>query len=205
MTNRLFFVGILVLAIALYCNSGCSRAPSRVKPPSIDAKAAGAAAMEQYDANQDGKIDGVELEKAPSLKAALANLDNSNDKSVDADEVTKRIEAWHESKKGLMSVMTMVTIGGRPLAGATVVFEPEAFLGPNIKQATGTTNEQGVALMRIEGADSPGVAPGLYLVRITNEGMNLPTKYNTETILGAEVAADADYTKRNLDGPKFNL
>ncbi|NLE37232.1 MAG: hypothetical protein GX621_04330, partial [Pirellulaceae bacterium] len=108
-------------------------------------------------------------------------------------------------KTGLTPVMTTVTVGGRPLAGATVVFEPERFLGANVKSATGTTNEHGMAPMSAEGAEYPGVAPGLYLVRITKEGVNLPTKYNAETVLGVEVAADAEYAKNEQDGPRFNL
>ena len=103
--RRLASCAVALAGVALIIQ-GCSRAPSRVKPPSIDAKAAGAAAMAQYDANNDGKVDAAELEKAPGLKAALANLDQNNDKAVDADEVTRRIQAWQELKTVLTPVMT---------------------------------------------------------------------------------------------------
>lgn len=196
---------MFALAAAVLTTQGCSRSASRVRPPSIDAVAAGAAAMDQYDTNGDGKVDAAELDNAPGLKAALANLDANNDIAVSADEVTERIGAWQESRIGQTSVMTTVTFRGRPLAGATVVFEPEAFLGTDVRPAVGTTNEDGVAPMKTEGADAPGVAPGLYLVRITKDGANLPAKYNVETVLGVEVARDSDYALNDQNGPLFAL
>ncbi|NLE36551.1 MAG: DUF4198 domain-containing protein [Pirellulaceae bacterium] len=194
-----------ILAAAALTTQGCSRSPSRVRPPSIDAVAAGAAAMDQYDTNRDGKVDSTELAKGPGLNAALANLDRNNDNAVSADEVSERIRDWQESRIGQTSVMTTVTFRGRPLAGATVVFEPEAFLGPYVLPAVGTTNEDGVATMKTEGTDAPGVAPGLYLVRITKDGTDLPAKYNVETVLGVEVAHDSDYAQNDQNGPDFAL
>ncbi|NLE38223.1 MAG: hypothetical protein GX621_09390 [Pirellulaceae bacterium] len=205
MTHRPECLVVLMAAVAVLSTQGCSRSASRVRPPSINAVAAGAAAMEQYDTNRDGRVDATELANAPGLKAALANLDRNNDKCVDADEVAERIRIWQESRVGQTSVTTTVTFRGQPLAGATVVFEPEACLGPHVRPAVGTTTEDGVAPMKTEGADAPGVAPGLYLVRITKDGANLPAKYNIETVLGVEVARDGDYALNDQNGPLFAL
>jgi hypothetical protein len=202
MNDRLRTFGMLALGTMFLVYCGCTRAPSRVHPPGIDAGAAGPAAMQEYDKDKDGKVAGAELAAAPSLSAAIGNLDKDGDKAVSAEEVTKRIEAWQETRLGLTPVMVTVRYQGRPLAGANVVFEPEAFLGADIKASNGTADENGVAVLSIPNSDLPGIPAGLYKVKITKEGMNLPAKYNSMTTLGAEVARDA---KDVETGPIFDL
>ncbi len=173
---------------------GCSDKPPRLHPPSIDASAAGSGAMDKYDKDGDGEVAGDELEAAPSLKAALENLDTDGDGAVSADEVTARVEAWQESRVGRTTMSCRVTRQGQSLEGAAVTFEPESFLGPEVKAAEGVTDSNGLAVLSIPGADPPGVAPGLYLVRISKEQNGqemIPPKYNTETVLGQEVSQDA--------------
>ena len=185
--------------VVILVSFGCSGQPSRVHAPSIAADA-GAAAMEQYDTNKDGKVAGAELQAAPSLMAALGNLDKDGDKAVSAEEVTARILAWQESKTGLMPVTCTVNFRGRPLAGATVTFEPEKFLGENIKACVGTTNQRGMASLSIPDSQRklPGAAPGLYLIRITSTNLQIPVQYNTQTTLGAEVANDSATAQRGV-------
>ena len=96
----------------------------------------------------------------------------------------------------------------QPLGGAQVTFEPESFLGDEIKPAIGTTNSVGDAApsIRPEDRSDPklpgGVHLGLYKVRISkadNGKETIPSKYNTETILGQEVAYDDPGVKsRNI-------
>src|SRR5262245_76907 len=81
-TVRRTLVGA-TLATLTACNSG----PARVTQPYIDSSAAGEGAMQQYDTNGDGVVNGEELEKAPGLKAALPRLDSNGDKGISADEV----------------------------------------------------------------------------------------------------------------------
>jgi hypothetical protein len=185
---RLKALGVVVVGLALLAGWGCSGRPSRVHPPSIDASAAGKAAMEQYDTNKDGKVAGEELLKAPSLRDAIARLDTNKDGGVSAEEVTAMIEKWQEMKIGLMSLSCRVNYKGRPLAGANVVFEPEKFLGENVKVCQGTTDQTGMVSMKIPGSDLPGVAPGLYLVKITSAQVKLSPAYNDQTVLGLEVS-----------------
>ncbi|MCS7306272.1 MAG: hypothetical protein NZ602_14335 [Thermoguttaceae bacterium] len=198
MTKQLFLVGFSGVGLLLMVFGGClGRGPARVRPPSIDAGSAGREAIRQYDTNADGLVKGEELDKAPSLKAALKKLDKNGDGGVDASEVTARIRQWQESKVGKMGVSCIVTFNKRPLAGAKVTFEPEKFLGANMKICVGTTDDHGAASL-IEEASSdglPGCPPGLYLVRISKqEGGKelLPAKYNSQTILGVEIALDAE-------------
>lgn len=187
-------VGCVGLAAMLVFGGCFGGGPARVRAPSIDASGAGRDAMEQYDANKDGVVKGDELDKAPSLKSALKQLDTNNDGGVDAGEVTARIRRWQDSKVGKMAVSCIITFNKKPLAGAKVTFEPEKFLGANLKPCEGTTDASG-AVSLTDGGDPPGCPPGFYLVRISKQegGKELiPAKYNTQTTLGKEIALDAE-------------
>lgn len=193
MSQRIASGSVFVVVVAFLAASGCFfGGPSRVHPPGISASAAGSGAMDQYDTDKDGIVKGEELEKAPSLKAAIKNLDANHDGGVSADEVSDRVAKWQESKVGLTSMACAVKLNNKPLSGATVTFEPEKFLGTNIKPATGTTDKNGIAnlTIEVEKGEPSGVACGLYLVRIS--GPSVPARYNTETTLGKEVALDAE-------------
>ena len=64
-------------------------------------------------------------------------------------------------------------------------------MGSAIKEAKGTTDKLGAAVITIESTDPsmrPGVALGFYRVEITKAGENIPAKYNTATVLGQEIA-----------------
>lgn len=201
-----FWGRFFTIAALLTVCSSCWRGPGRISQPGIDPSSAGEAAMEQYDKNQDGKVSGEELENAPALKAALPRLDTNSDGGVDAEEVAARVNAWKEMRTGLTSVRCSVTLDGQPLEGAAIVFEPEAFLGEEIKTASGTTNQFGDASPSIAAEDMPdptlpgGVHFGLYKVRISkqvNGKETIPAQYNTETTIGQEVSYDDPAMKSN--------
>jgi hypothetical protein len=203
MSNRMTRVLGALVGLSVIC-LGCTRGPARLHPPGISASAAGKEAIDTFDTNKDGKIDGAELDKCPGLKAALSKVDPSN-QGVTADMITARIEAWQKSKLGRMSLSCRVTHNGQPLAGAEVNFVPEKFLGTNMQVAKGKTDQNGMAMLSVPTAgprDPPGVAPGFYRVEITVPGANIPAKYNTETTLGQEVALDA---KGIQEGINFDL
>jgi len=182
-----------------------TRGPSRLHPPTMDASAAGAKAIELFDTNEDGKISGAELNKCPGVKAALAQIDPSGDKTVTAEKITARIKAWQASKLGRMSLSCTVLHNGKPLKDAEVKFLPEAFLGKNIQAGSGKTDRNGVAMVSIptnSRLDPPGMAPGLYRVEIRKADEEIPAKYNSETILGQEIALDAEGIQ---NGIRFDL
>jgi len=205
MFHRVASGAVVAAVVSLMLSGGCSRAAPRLEPPTIDAASAGAKAIEQYDANKDGKISGAELDKTPALKAAIARIDAGGAGEITADKIAARIKVWQESKSARMPLSCTVLHNGKPLAGAEVKFVPEAFLGENIKTATGKTDANGVAMLSIPTAgsnDPPGVAPGFYRVEIAKSGENIPAKYNSQTTLGQEAAVD---TPENIYGIKFDL
>jgi hypothetical protein len=200
----LFFILSLTLFI------GCRRTPARVEVPSLDPSAVGKAALAQYDANGDGAIAGPELDKSPALKAmALAKI-GVGDKKITADEIAARVKAWLASRAGLISLSCRVILDDAPLGGATVTLVPEKFLGEAIKPASGTTDQQGFAILTVSdksltGKRLSGVQVGLYRVEISRkqgERESIPARYNVNSELGQEVAVDVPAAMQSL---KFDL
>ena len=65
----------LFVVFALAAFASCNRGPSAVRPPSLDASAAGSKAMELYDKNGDDKVVAPILEKLGyKLNRAKTNL-----------------------------------------------------------------------------------------------------------------------------------
>jgi hypothetical protein len=200
----------VVLAVTLVVSAptaftGCSSRPAAVRPPAINASQAGGQAIETYDKNSDGVISGDELDRAPALKEALSRLDTNGDKGVSADEVAARVNAWKATEIGMTSFRCHVTLNGEALTGATVTFEPEPFLGSEIKAAVGVTNPFGDAAPTIPKEQRPdpklpgGVHLGLYKVRISkmvNGKETIPSRYNADTTLGQEVSDDDPAVQR---------
>ena len=116
---------------------------------------------------------------------------------------------WVDTPVGIVRVQCVVNVKGRPLDGATVTLEPEAFMQGVVSSATGVTRG-GTAALDVSDATRPhpnahGVQSGLYLVRVSkvvNGKETIPPKYNAQTVLGCEVARRASY----MPGPLvFNL
>jgi hypothetical protein len=155
--------------------------------------------MVECDTNGDGKIAGAELDKHPGLKAAISRLDPSGKGQVTREMISTRIKAWDKSKLGGMAIGCTVTRNGKPLESATVKFVPEKFLGTWSSTAAGETDKNGQARLSVpvpsdlpaDMRPPPGVRLGFYRVEITKPGERIPAKYNTDTILGQEVAMDA--------------
>jgi hypothetical protein len=202
-------VCLVVVCLGLLVAWGCSRGPSRIKPPAISASSSASAAMAKYDTNHDGSIKGEELDKAPALKGAVKNLEADKTGAVTADKIEARIKKWQESRIGLMSFSCTIKLNGQPLPGAKVTLVPEEFLGADLKPATGTTEEHGVAILSVDRTAKPELPPGVpcgfYRVEVSkmeNGTETIPAKYNKETTLGVEVAQDSEAL---LTGTVFEL
>lgn len=177
---------------------GCSGGPTPVEVPDYNPNGSAARAMEIYDKNSDGFIDGGELEKAPGLKAALRNFDADKDERISTEEIAARVVVWQKMAVGLTQLSCEITLDGAPLDGATVTFEPEEFLDGTIQEASGESRFGSASpIIPLEKRPSPdtpaGIQMGLYKVKISKlQGGKeiVPSRYNTETVLGQEVSPD---------------
>jgi hypothetical protein len=178
---------LLVLAASLSA-WGCRR----IQPPSIDPGTAAAQAMAEYDQNKDGFLDGMELARCPGLRSALPELDKDKDGKLSRAELEAALEGLAEGKVGLLAVRCTARLDNMPLVGATVTFEPEPFLAGKIKPATGTTDKDGSAPMKTEGAAITGCQVGVYRVRISLRGPDgkesVPERYNAKSELGVFIS-----------------
>lgn len=198
------------LTISLCCIVGCTGRSGRLFPPNIDATAAAAELIAEYDTNKNSAIDGTELDRIPAIKSALSKYDTNGDRQVSADEIGARIESWQIVPVASMPISCTVRRGRQPLPNATVVLEPEAPFAGQLLRAAGTTDKGGFAQLAIrpdgeEQRSISGVQCGLYKVRITaplGGGRELPAKYNRETQLGVEIAPDAEFMRTGL---RFDL
>ena len=207
MLSRFGYGFVALIGAVVLVGSGCDSAPTRIVPPDIDAAASGQRAMEMFDKDGDGKIAGEELDAVPGLKAAINEVDTDGDKAITAAEITARIEGWQKSMLGRQEIDCTVLRDGVEVSGAEVTFVPEAFLGENLQEASGETDEFGVATMTVpvdpnDPNDAEGVECGFYRVEITRPGQDVAAKYNSETTLGQEVAWNADGI---LEGIKFHI
>jgi len=184
--------GVVLIALGLMVLSACSGRPPRPPGPEIDPAAAGEAAIAKYDANGDQALNQEELQKCPALAAAVKRVDADGDGKVTTAEITQRFKALLEGPV-LFPCSPKVTLDGQPLAGATVTFEPEPFMGDAIKPCSGVTDEFGNVTLRGHSEKYDGIFPGFYRVKISklvDGAESIPAKYNTETTLGHEAAQD---------------
>lgn len=187
---------LLALVVGL---SGCSGGPEALPMPSYDPAGTAQRAMEMYDTDGDGYVAEEEVENAPGLKAALKNLDTDKNGKVSEEEIAERVRAWDRMQIGVMSFTCNFYLNGKMLADAEVTFDPEEFMGGAVQPAVGVTSMGGDMIPRVpkEKRPSPnspsGMQAGIYKVRVSKivDGEEtIPAKYNTETILGQEVALD---------------
>jgi hypothetical protein len=158
----------LLAAVLVGCSGG---KPARVTLPDYDIPVISKKAIELNDKDGDGALSGEELDGVKSLKSGMSRLDADKDGKLTADEVAKRLQRYIDFKIGLAPVDCTVTKGGRPLAGATITYEPEEFMGDSLPPGTGTTGAEGITAISIAKDLLPtpnhsGVKPGFYRVKV---------------------------------------
>ena len=181
----------LFVVVVFSTSIGCF-GPSSINAPTYSAAAVADAAMTDYDANKDGKLDEKELERSPALKSSVADLDKDSDKAIAKDELEARLNEFLQSKIGLITASCRVSQGDRPLADAEVKFVPEKFHGEALSVATGKSDKDGVVELRCEGKPHPGLSLGFYRVEVSLKDANgqetIPARFNTQTTLGYQIS-----------------
>ena len=190
------------------CLSGCSRGPSRVTPPRIDPDRAASEAISLYDSDKDGSLNAAELAKCPGMLSEIKSYDTDANGLVSREEIAARIKDLRRHGVGLTRLNCDVTVNGKGIQDAIIEFEPEPYLGNEIKASQGVTDDRGVAQMAIPADQLPvdqqdlkAIHYGTYKVRITHPKMKLPAKYNTETTLGYESRPGDPFATYSLKVP----
>ncbi|MGA2032836.1 MAG: EF-hand domain-containing protein, partial [Thermoguttaceae bacterium] len=172
---------------------GCSpTVPPPPKWPTLTAADVADRALQEFDANHDGKLDATELKQAPGLRAALATMDSNHDGVLTREEIVARVGKWLESPQSVAARRVSVFLDDQPLDGATVTFEPEKCMGPDYQPCTGVS-KGGRCLPQGSNSDHAGLYVGLYRVRVSKQvdgKETIPARYNTQTELGLEAAPD---------------
>ena len=176
-------------AVCCLLLAGCIGS-DRVAAPTFDATASASGAIEKYDSDSSGGLNKNECKASPF---DLEKWDADGNGDIAQAEIEERLERYMKQKTGLIGVVCAVTFNRRPLENATVVFEPEEFLGGAIEAAEGTTGYDGQAMPAIPEvvAEDPvltGVRPGLYKIRVTHPDVEIPAKYNDDTTLSFDAS-----------------
>ena len=189
-----FGLALLMLGGAALAGGGCSGGPSPPKWPELKPADVAHRAMEQYDANHDGKIDAQEIKKSPALEVAAATMDPGREGFLTEAKIADRVSAWRKSPGPVMTQLATVLLDDKPLDGATVTFEPEKFMGPAYHPTSAVTTKAGNCSPPGDDPEFPGLHLGLYQVTISKKVAGqetIPASYNTQTTLGVEIAPDA--------------
>ena len=176
--------------------AGCSG--DRIAIPKVSPEEAARIALAELDANGDGLIDEEEAAKSPGLASCIKNW--SPDGKLSADKIIERYRAYADSEVGIVGIHYRVFLDGRPLQGATVTFIPERLMGPNVKPATGVSDELGFVFLKIAGEEVEGVHRGVYRIEVSKKDAagneTIPARYNSETTIGQEIAMETGHNTR---------
>ena len=162
----------------------------RIEAPALESEAAADRALADYDRNKDGYLG---CAGAGELPRAQGGTQASGQGRRRAFEPGARswtgFRSFEDSQVGLFVTTVKVQLDGKPLGGASVELEPEPFMGPSIKAARATTDDNGRAMPRTADADLPGCQFGFYRVRISKKDSSgkelVPARY--QNTLGAAV------------------
>jgi hypothetical protein len=180
-------VPLLIVSLGLTA-LGCGSSGGPVSVPTYKPDEMASEAMKQLDKNKNSSIEGSELDACPGLKAALSSFDGNNDKKLSEDELRARFESYRSGGAGAVGFTIRLTLDGTPLTDATVTLTPEPFMGGAVKEAKGQSGADGsISNYSVGSENLPGVAPGIYRVSVTKDGVNIPARYNSQTTLGCEV------------------
>jgi hypothetical protein len=194
---RLPFAYIVSAAVATTTYCGCDSPPSRVEQISFTPTDVAAKLIETGDKDKNGNLSTQELKDVPYIAVMANAYDKDRDHQVTAEEISERLTAVvFDPRKAMSTGECVVMRKGSPFAGALVKLTPAPGLEDQLPSATGTTDNTGIARLKMGEEHRPQnaphvtglIRPGLYWVEVTHASISVPPRYNTETTLGAEVS-----------------
>lgn len=187
----------LCLLVGLLLCCGCSSQPPRVHQIDADPADLAARLMAAGDTDQDGYLSQAELSRLPYLIEMAREYDVDRDSRIATSELAARFEKTvFDPKVALTPGACNVMRKGRPFVGATVRLVPAPWLQEYLPVASGIAGPDGIAFLSMDSDKYPKnvpklsgvIRPGLYLIEVTHPSIQVPGKYNTATILGAEAS-----------------
>ena len=195
----------LVFALGTALAAGCSSQPDAFEAPDVNAESAAEQALDLYDSNGDDALNRQELTRCPGMLGKMKLYDANSNGSLERDEIVQRVAELLNRGTGGTTLSAQVYLNGSPLRGATVVLEPEPYLGGEVQAAQGVTNGAGTTNLAIPPEYVPEqlrriktVHYGTFKVRITHPKVPIPAKYNSETQLGYETEPGNPYVTFTL-------
>jgi hypothetical protein len=150
---------------------------------SINPGAAADQAIEQFDKDGSGSLNESELAASPGLLAARASYDKDANQEISHDELEEGLASTSSKATSWATAYFRIMQGARPLAGATIRFVPEPFLGESLHEATGTTDNQGRVSPAVADDKLPAkmkglqvMQPGIYRVEVDHPSVKKPHK-----------------------------
>ncbi|QEG36559.1 EF hand [Bythopirellula goksoeyrii] len=186
---------LLTAIVSFSLPLGCQWGPARVKMPDFDPESVAAKAMSDLDSNGDGFLSEDELKGSPGLLASLDDFDQNGDHQLSSEEIVDRLTKWRREKAGLLPFRCEVRWKGKPLKDANIQLVAEPYFDGTIPNASGVSDFAGSAELSCSPDDLPetlksirAINPGIYRIEVTHPRIDLPAKYNSNTILGQSVS-----------------
>jgi hypothetical protein len=188
------------LCAAILTAGGCSGRPAAIPPVKVDINGVVGDLMAAYDTDKNGALSRSELSTSPPLEECLSMGHRNEKDELTADELKSTLRRVFDPKTAVLSASCVVKRNGQPLSGANVKFVPLPEFKASLPAGNGVTDVNGFARIAAAAEDLPGQAPkvalmtpGFYLVEITHPTMQIPEKYNRQTVLGKEVSTETVY------------
>ena len=196
-------VGALSAAGMLLVATGCGIGPVAIPPVNVNINRVAAELLAEYDSNKNGALSRSELAAMPPLAECLSRCRRNGNDEITEDELRATLKRIFDPRTAVVSASCVVRRNGQPFAGAEVRFVPLPIFKDVLPVGSGVTDVNGYAMIAAAAKDLPSAAPkvalmtpGLYLVEVTHPSVQIPEKYNRQTVLGKEISTETVYGGR---------